>query len=70
MALTPSIDVGDEIIWLDPVAFKRGEFKVGEGSLSAQCDGCGADVAETAVVKRSGVVKCECGAEYVVNFEE
>jgi hypothetical protein len=63
-----TIRVGGETVWLDGKALRRGEMRLDRESVSQQCDGCGADIAESGTVHRHDgvVVRCECGAVYPV----
>jgi hypothetical protein len=63
----PTIRVGGETLWLDRKALRRGEMRLDHESVSQQCDGCGADIAENGVVHEEGfVIQCVCGATYPI----
>jgi hypothetical protein len=67
----PTIRVGGETLWLDGKALRRGEMRLDRESVSQQCDGCGADIAESGTVRGHEVVviQCECGAIYPIAME-
>lgn len=67
---SPTIRVGGETLWLDSKALRRGELRLDHESVSQQCDGCGADIAESGAVQPDGmVIQCECGAVYPIAME-
>lgn len=74
MALTPTIHVGRELIWLDADALAKDEIKLDRESISEQCEGCGRDILETGTIRRAhGVtsVDCsECGEWYEVVIQD
>lgn len=74
MALTPTIEVGRELIWLDATALARGDLKLDRESISEQCDGCGRDIMETGVITQGaavGAVRCTgCGEHYPIVYED
>lgn len=53
-------------LYLDSLAFRRGEVKLAAGSVSEQCEGCGHDLIETAQPygPRFAVVCTECDSVY------
>jgi hypothetical protein len=61
MALTPTIRVGRELIWLDADALAKDEVKLDRESISEQCEGCGRDILESGQIRRAhGVTSVEC----------
>jgi hypothetical protein len=64
---SPTNRVGGETLWLDGNALRRSEMRLDHESVSQQCDGCGADIAERGVVHEEGsVIQCVCGATYPI----
>jgi hypothetical protein len=63
----PTIRVGGETLWLERKALRHGEMRLDRESVSQQCDGRGADIADSGNVHEDGaVIQCVCGATYPI----